>query len=933
MGSNMRTRIGLGIIWGLALAVSTGPVQADMDEDFAFASALVNFTPAFPDLAQRVVDGILMRDPGQQDRSKIIQAEIAISRRQFAEAEALINEMGMDNPKAQAISLSLGRNLFAIGEIDKARGLYEAFFKIYGDQLPTDPDVALRYRDAAYQFAQMQEMIADFAGAAESYRRVEQVVGQGDLRRAILIARVEALIKAAEKKSGDERNKLLDEATRLCEEVQWGGLDLPFVDSIVALANIELVRGRPEEARRVLMSNMDIIRPIDDAMVEMGLPMRESPMAGTRSLLGRLLKEEADKLAAQNKADEAVAAYSGALLEYYNVFIKYGDSQWGPTAGLVSKEIKDILETKYGKTVKIDLPDTLAARAAGTEFMMADNLFRQRKYGESAAEYLRVLEQFPESGDLSIGALGNLIQAYLHLEDHLMAKVMAHYLGERFAGKSDIPARALAAAGKLYEDAGNPQMGYYMYDLYLTYCPKDSRAGQVLFYLAMKAEEAGNREQADAYYARILTDYQHDQNYPRALSRRAWRAYQDRDYEGTIEGMRLYIEESKTQPSPTLAQAMFALGDSYRRTGDLPNAVRQFDALVRAISPEGNPYGRSAEDVKRNQVLLEQARFYLGFSLSRLPAENTRRAAIARLNEFVELYPKSTLAPKALNLVGSLQMALRDPAANETFARLARDFPETDEGKNAQYARISGALELGQLDQAREALGAMLSSPGSYSVDEFARVGQAMLEHELWTETVQAFSQLMGKTEERALLERALYGIGAARYELGEYAAAAESLNDLMTRWPQSGLFYPAKFKIASASLKLNDLPAAKTALNDVLRFARDPELMNDASLLYAEVHKAENDLTAALAAYKRLEYFSSQNMKTETERRQIQQAILSSIQLANEMQRPAEVLESAERFLQLFPTSPRVGDIRRARDVAQLQLAAEVASTESVTP
>ena len=117
---------------------------------------------------------------------------------------------------------------------------------------------------------------------------------------------------------------------------------------------------------------------------------------------------------------------------------------------------------------------------------------------------------------------------------------------------------------------------------------------------------------------------------------------------------------------------------------------------------------------------------------------------------------------------------------------LAQEYPDTDEGKNAQYARINGALELEQFDQAREALGAMLASPGSYSEGEFVRVGQAMLDKEQWTEAEQAFSQVVGKTDDRALLERALYGIGAARYELGQYAGAVESLDDLMRRWPNS---------------------------------------------------------------------------------------------------------------------------------------------------
>lgn len=920
------------ILLAVAVLGISGAAQATIDEDFEFAAGLISFEPSFPDYAKKVVDAILVKDPTQRERTKIIEAEILIKNRKYAEAEALVREMGMDNPRAQAISLALGKNYFAVGETDKARELYDGFFKLYEGKAPTDKDVVLRYRDAAYQYAQMKEMIDDFEGAAVSYKRVEDITESADLKRLMQLARAQALVKAAEKKSGDDKEKLLKEVLTLCETLQWGGMDLPFVDSIVIMANVELARGNADAARKVLMSNMDIIKPIDETLKELGLPMRESPMAGARSLLGRLWKEEADRLAGQTgKENEAIGAYSKALGEYYNVFVKYGDSPSGPTAGIMAKEIKSTLETKYGKTVKIDLGDIDQSKIVGTEFKMADNLFRQKKYPEAAAEYLKVLERFPEAGELSIGALGNLAQCYMHQGDHLYAKMVALYLGERFAAKSDIPARALVSLGKLYEDSGNAEMGLYMYNKYLKYCPTDSRAGQILFYLASKAQQAGNQEQADAFYAKIITDYPQDQNYTKALSRRAWRAYQDKDYAGAVEGMKLYIEDSKGQPSPTLAQAMFALGDAYRQTGDLPNAVRQFNTLVNAISPDGNPYGRSAEDLQRNRVLLEQARFYLAFSLSRLPSDATRKAAIGKLDEFLQYHANSALAPKALNLKGSLQLALKDPAANDTFAQLARDYPDTDEGKNAQYARINGALELGQFAQAKEALGAMLASPGSYSVGEFARVGQAMLDKEQWAEAAQAFEQVNGKTDDRALLERALYGIGAARYELDDYAGAVEVLDEMMQRWPNSSLFYPAKFTLARANIQLMNLSAAKVAINDIFKYARDPEVVNDTSLLYADVLKAEGDQTGALAAYKRLEYFGGG--KTEKARKQIETAILEGLALASEMGRYAEVIESADRYLELYPTSAKVSEIRQRRSTASLQLAAEVAAPATETP
>ena len=159
------------------------------------------------------------------------------------------------------------------------------------------------------------------------------------------------------------------------------------------------------------------------------------------------------------------------------------------------------------------------------------------------------------------------------------------------------------------------------------------------------------------------------------------------------------------------------------------------------------------------------------------------------------------------------------------------------------------------------------------------------------------------------------------------------SLDKLMAKWPNSALFYQAKFMLARANLALNELSAAKTVLNDVFRYAREPELVNDASLLYADVLLKGGDQTGALATYKRMEFFGSQAMKSEKERRQIGQAILAAIDLAAEMGKPADVLESCDKFLQLYPTSSKVNEVRQKRTAASFKVSADFAPTAEATP
>ena len=112
---------------GLAAAFVSAPLaQAyTADEEFKFASDLISFEPSFADYAQKVVDALVARDPSQADRSKVIQAELFIHRRDYAKAQAIVDELGVNNPKAQAIMLKLAIGYYNSGDQPKAVELFD----------------------------------------------------------------------------------------------------------------------------------------------------------------------------------------------------------------------------------------------------------------------------------------------------------------------------------------------------------------------------------------------------------------------------------------------------------------------------------------------------------------------------------------------------------------------------------------------------------------------------------------------------------------------------------------------------------------------------------------------------------------------------------------------------------------------------------------
>lgn len=915
----------------------------DVKQELAFASGLVRFSPSFSDFANSVVAALVREDPSAKDLARVVEAEILIRQGKLDEANEIIKQLG-NTAEGENATLSLALKYFQINEMEKSKALYEAYFKRYDSSLPKDAADKRRYQEAAYTYGQLLRGAGDFLGAADNFARVERISDNAGIKRNMQVEAAQMYVRAAEMNQGN-RDDNLKKAAELSEKVQWGGLDLAFVNSIIVLANIELARNKPEEARRVLSEYMNVIKPIDDSLADLGMTAKDSPMAGARSLLGRLLREEGDRLAKQaGKEDEAIKAYSGALGEYYNVFLKYNESSWGADAGIASRDIKEILENKYGKTVKIELPKDLVRKAAGTEFQMADTLFRQKKYPEAIAEYISVLSKFPEAGDLSVGALASLAQSYANVDDKLFTQMTAAYIAERFGGKVARAADALSSLVVLYDKTKNDlDAAMTIFDSFQRFCPDDMRMGTYLLYFASKAELAGNKALADQYYAKLITDYQDDAAYPKALSKLAWKAYTDKDYEGAIKGLALYIQESEATPGPLLAQAMFALADSHRNVAEnskddprkrmthLVEAAKQFQKVVTELSKNMARYAKTPEERDRLTKTLENARFLLGVSYAALPKDEMRKRAITLLDDFLTNHPNANeLAPKALSIKGSLQMAVGDPGANATYSELAAKYPNTDEGKNAQYARISGALELGLTAQAKEAFNAMAANAGRYSEDEFVRVGMAMQDAGLWPETLRAFEQVLAKgSASESNQQRAYYGIGLSAYESNQDSKVTEAINTLLQNYPNTSFLYPARFLLARASLRAGDTESAKAALKEVFDYAKDSELVNEANLLLADILMREGNDLEAYGAYQRIELFNSGNMKTPREREQVATAILRGIELAKKMGRSAEVVESADTFLRLFQHHAKVPEVRRDRQAAMLQMSQEASGAE----
>ncbi len=915
--------LGMGALSGFAQGVQ------NLDQEFEFASGLVSW--GFPDFAEKIVQNVLRQHPDQKDRAQLIQAEILIARRKFEDAEKVVQQMGTESPKAQAIALALARAYYAIGEMDKARGLYTEFFKRYEGRTPTDPDLLRFYQEACYQFGLMLENSGDLPGAIKAYGRILDTQAERGTKRRVQAKQAELYVKAAAE-DASKRDSYLNEAKKLCETIQWGGIDIWFGHSINTMAHAELVKGDRAAAEKAITSNLDILKGIDEALKEQGESLAVSPMAGARFLLGEIFQASAEQMEKRGgAADDIVAMYGKALSEFYNVFVKYGDSDWGQPAGVRAGNIKDLLESRYGKVVKIDL-GSRAKQAAAGYFKLPDTLFRQKKYQESIREYLKVLNQFPESDHTGI-ALGNMMEASAELGDTFMVKLLISYAAERFAGRDDV-ALALLRIGKHYFDKNNEPMYMLGYETYLQAFPKHERAGAILYVLAGIKKKQGNEAAANAYLERIVKNYPQDPNYAKALSMMAWGYYSITNLEKAVEGFRIYIKEA--QPGPARAQAQSALADALRQMGRFMEAAAEYETLIQWLAPKNNPYGTSADDVAKNQKLLERAVFQRAASYARVsePPEvvtEARNRAVRAYDQFLQFYPNSELAPTALSGKGAALLALgQHDAAAKTYGELAAKYPNSDEGRSALYALAKSAMEIKLYDEARNALNKMLNNPKAYSPDQFTRIGQLMFEARLYPEAIKAFSQVVGSTEERALMERALYGMGQSYYELKDYANAVKALSDMMNRYPKSGLFYSAKFTLGRAYREMGKTDDAIAALTDVFKFADTPLLLNQASYDLGLIQKQRGDLAAALASFLRIGLLA--NPDDAELRPLVEKSLLESIDLGMQLGRYDDVNDSCDLYLKLFPGSsevPRIRDIRVQARMKAVQSGAPAATNQ----
>lgn len=738
------------------------------EEDLKFVEGLT--AEGFPNLARIVLNRTLNSFPEAEKSAPELRIRILIAEKKFEEAaqQIRVGKTSSIGSRQSAISNQESLWLFLADTACRARQFpdAESAYKNYFESGAKADDATMQ---AAVNYGELLEQRGERAMARKIYEQVLKVPDIGKSARPVKVKFAHLLIAGDKPMPAD-----LDRAKKLCEAVQLGGLDLWFGQAVITWSQIMILKEEWGEAQSVLETQMELLKGINDVLEKQGQPVSLiSPLAGTRYLLGACYEHAGKKKA--------------ALVQFYNVYVQYGDSEWGPQAQERAQALKNYFEG-LGKTVKIDLGANLS-KMEERAFRVARRLFFDKQYADAAPAYLEALNKYPE-GDESVAALRELTLSYISLNDPLSAKTLAAYTGERFASR-EAAADALLAAGNRALDEKQTALAWWMYDRYFEFFPQHSRAPAVLYSLA---ELKDGHERASCWN-RIIENYPDSPYAARALGRLAWDAYEKEDYPTAAGHFEKYIGTETDSQKQT--RARFALAESYRFSSDWKKALENFQILEKALNRAAESYGVSDEALKLNRPFIEKSLFYQGTCLAKL---------------------------------GETESAV------QTFARFIATFQTSEFVLQAQLAKGSALIELRRYDDALAAFATFdKTSDRKFLEPALYYRGQALFETGRYSESIQTLDALLSNWPESAFYFEAKLVQGRSYAANGQNSDAVRALSDILSFATDDLLLNRAGLELGRAQTA----PAEKLASFQRVALLADPDSPEQAPLIAAALYES----------------------------------------------------------------------------------------------
>ena len=667
--------------------------------------------------------------------------------------------------------------------------------------------------------------------------------------------------EVSDPKQAKKRADYLARASKYVEELLWKRetQTLYYGKAIAFKAHITMLKGDLEGAQNLVLDYLPDLANIHKAILEQDPDGKEgyikaSPMPECRYLLASVLWKAVQDEAKKPKPDEDMIKDSlfgarkggkrngaGAYNHAINVFVKYPESKWAASAGELAEAISQFVKTRYKKDIKTNISKDQMKKVRRLQFENADEDFRSNNFAAAVKSYGDILAQFPET-DESIGAVANLAESWLNLwqnekdakkkqDNRMSADAVEGYLAERFSGlKPEFIRPAGDAVLRLAakeRDMGALARSQQMYDAYFDNYPTHYNAAQTALTLGARAFKAEDWEAAIRYYGRIATQYTNSTHYSSALSYLATCNGKLGNVEAQEEWLRKFVQVTKKPMERTSAQLSLALMQQKRgfaafveaaetnetdrvaiqrsATIAVIKAIKDFKSVAESVTKMLEDKSLDKETREKLLVQREQALFLEGESWQRLQMpvgkmtlQHFRAFAVKAYEEYLKYYPKGKYGAVALVKIGTIWTAEQNmEKSQDAFARLQRDFPDSDEAKNSVPRLAKTLIEMGLRAEGVKQYKQMLeTSGGKYSAAQFLAAGNALLEAKEWDVALEAYGKAieLAKALEKPASVDAPAMLGQAKAHKGakHYAEAHELLERFIDKYGKSQLVIDA---------------------------------------------------------------------------------------------------------------------------------------------
>ena len=276
--------------------------------------------------------------------------------------------------------------------------------------------------------------------------------------------------------------------------------------------------------------------------------------------------------------------------------------------------------------------------------------------------------------------------------------------------------------------------------------------------------------------------------------------------------------------------------------GSVVGSIKDFRSVAADLAKALETEGKTLDEKVRDQYVLrrEQAIFLEGNSWQRLMRHveeknlpKIRAFAIKAFEKYLEAYPKGKYATQTLVKLGTIYIAESKRAADgndaqlsaecmkksqEAFARLQREFPNSDEAKNTVPRLAKTLIEMGLNSEGVAEYKKMLETTGGkYTAGQFLMAGDALFEAKSWMVACDAYAkvaELAGQmTNSAAYLAPALIGQAKAAKGAKNYAEARQKLDEFIEKYSKYSLATNAYDMLVDVALEIG-----RSETDDTLR-------------------------------------------------------------------------------------------------------------------